>query len=249
MSVPYINIHTHRLPDYYDGIAEDNRQIIFLNCDYSDEIEDKDISVTPIYNNKPTDTNNQNLRNIYYSVGIHPWSSISAVNDEGFTTDCIKAMQQKLSMESVALIGESGLDSLRGANLEVQRQLFIHQIQLSETFHKPMIIHCVKAFPELLEIRKSTGASQLWIIHGYRNKNEQARQLMQNGIQISFGPRFNEGAMKLAWEKGMMWLETDESECPIQEMYRIASECLEVPIEQIKEQIIKQACQWLKINC
>ena len=246
MSVPYINIHTHRLADYYDGIEEDNRQVIFLNCDYSDEIEEKDISTTPTCSNNITVINGQDFRSTYYSVGIHPWSSISALNDEGFANECINAMQRKLSMESVALIGESGLDSLRGANLDVQRQLFIRQIQLSETYRKPMIIHCVKAFPELLEIRKTTGASQLWIIHGYRNKNEQARQLMQHGIQISFGPRFNEGAMKLAWEKGMMWLETDESDCPIQEMYRIASECLEVPIEQIKEQIVMQATNLLQ---
>jgi Tat protein secretion system quality control protein TatD with DNase activity len=46
------------------------------------------------------------------------------------------------------------LDKLH-PNFDLQKDVFLKQIDIAETQKKPIIIHCVKAYSELLEILKS----------------------------------------------------------------------------------------------
>lgn len=226
MTIPFIDIHTHKIPDFNENISSDiNKHIYILNKDFSDEIN--------------------NDSDFLYSIGVHPWNSISIVNDDKFIDDSIIAIKKKLSNHRIVFIGETGLDILRGADISLQRKLFIKQIHLSESTSKPLIIHCVKAFNDLIEIRKSTSAKQRWILHGYRNKNVQAQQLIQHGIELSFGSRFNEASMQVAWEERKMWLETDDSHCSIEEIYEKAATCLNVSVDEIKEDIYKRTSNML----
>lgn len=224
MTIPFINIHTHRIPKTCDEIDNEPSVIAIVNRDFSDEIE-------------------ENISGVLYSVGIHPWNSLNAAADPNFISEGIAAMKAKLSMNSIVFVGEAGFDALRGANIDIQRQLFLSQVQLSEELQRPLVIHCVKMLDELLSIHKQVKPRQKWILHGFRNKQEQAKQLMQRGIQLSFGPRFNEASMQVAWKAQKMWLETDDTDCTIEEVYSMASECLQVPVEEIKEQLNRQASQ------
>lgn len=229
MTIPFIDIHTHKIPSSECGDeVNSGTHIRIINKDFSDEINDN--------------------HNLFYSIGVHPWNSINIVNDEQFINRCIFTIKEKLTCQRIVFIGESGLDILRGADISLQRKLFIKQIHLSESTYRPLIIHCVKAFNDLIEIHKSTRAKQPWILHGYRNKNEQAKQLIQNGIQLSFGPRFNEASMQVAWQERKMWLETDDSSSTIEEVYEKASECLGVSVDEIKKDIYERAIILLKGN-
>lgn len=124
--------------------------------------------------------------NPWYSVGIHPW-------DTGVTTaQQIEKLRTMLADPRCVAVGECGLDSKHNPDtMDKQEQLFREQVMLAEQFHKPMIIHCVGAMDKLLRIKKEIRPTVPWIIHGFRGKPQQARQLTDKGIYLSLGKKYN----------------------------------------------------------
>lgn len=121
----------------------------------------------------------------YFSAGIHPWDT-SKVSSEDL------AWVESLSKDPrVVAIGEAGLDALRGASLPEQEAIFRRHVELSERAGKPLIIHAVRTLHHIIRLRKELRPSQRWIIHGFRGKPDLARQLLDAGIDISLGMRFN----------------------------------------------------------
>lgn len=118
----------------------------------------------------------------WYSVGIHPWDTDRQISDDTWTR-----LAERLSDPRVVAVGECGLDALRGGDAEIQEQIFLRHIELAEQAGLPLIIHCVRRFGRLMELRKAHGAGQ-WIVHGFRGKPELARQLAAMNIGISLGP-------------------------------------------------------------
>lgn len=177
------------------------------------------------------------------SIGVHPWQSVSINTDVDFIGKSMKEVEIKCRMLHVVMIGETGLDALRGADMNTQKQLFLKHIALSEQLGKPLIIHCVKAVDELLAIHKQQRPTQQWIIHGYRKNAQLAKQILQPGIALSFGPHSDAEAMKAAYEANALWLETDECEANIVDVYQMASELLSVSVDELKLNIYQRAVQ------
>ena len=147
------------------------------------------------------------------SVGIHPWH-IPAEWEETFA-----AIEAVAAEKNVVAIGECGIDKLRGAaETEIQKKVFLAHATLAEKVRKPMIVHCVKSFDEIIEIRKQMSPSQAWIIHGFRGKPQQARQLTGAGLYLSLGEHFNPMSAK-AVPLDRLFVESDESQRPISEIY------------------------------
>lgn len=92
-----------------------------------------------------------------------------------------------LSSPKLAAIGEAGLDTIRGPELKIQIKVFEKQAALSEKIAKPLIIHCVKAYHHLLQLKNLHQPTQPWIIHGFKGKTELAMQLINNGFYLSAG--------------------------------------------------------------
>lgn len=137
--------------------------------------------------------------------GIHPWKA-----EEEFV---VPDLSGKLA------IGECGLDGLRGPAMEVQEEVFVRQIRLSEELGKPLIIHCVKALDRLLRLRKELNPKQSWMFHGFRGKPQQLRSLLDAGFFISFGFQHNEESLRICPIDRLL-LETDDDEVhPIDEIY------------------------------
>src|SRR5690606_17966718 len=97
----------------------------------------------------------------FFSVGIHPWKAES-VHPEEYT----KLKELSMHPNCVA-IGEAGLDKLIGSSFEIQRKTFIEQALLAEELKLPLIIHCVKAWNELREIKRKLKPNIPWIYHGF----------------------------------------------------------------------------------
>ena len=161
----------------------------------------------------------------YYSLGIHPWNSISC----DVQMDRLKRLAAN---ERVVAIGETGIDKLRGPSLDEQLQLFIKQIEIAETVKKPLIIHCVKAWNELIEVRRHTKPLQPWIIHGYRGKPALTRQLVKEGFLFSIGYYFNEQSISLI-PLSSLFCETDDGEKTIEEVYLHLGKALNVNMEEL----------------
>lgn len=154
----------------------------------------------------------------YCSVGIHPWDVA-----EGWHVD-FERLKERVLLPQVVAIGECGLDKLRGGEWSLQMECFQAQIDLARMVGKPLILHCVKAVDEVM--RMCVGVK--CVFHGFRGKPELAKQLLGRGFDLSFGERFNVESLALAWQAGRMWLETDESELGIEEIYERAARALRI---------------------
>lgn len=150
--------------------------------------------------------------------GIHPWRA-----DEAFVSPDLA--------ERIA-IGECGLDGLRGPSMEVQEKVFLKQIALSEQYAKPLVIHCVKAFDLLLQLRREQHPAMPWMFHGFRGKPQQLHSLLDAGFFVSFGFRFNEESLRLCPLERLM-LETDEGERPIAELYNNVAEVRGIDVSSL----------------
>ncbi len=147
----------------------------------------------------------------YCSIGIHPWTASKT------TTETWTALEEAVCHPNVLAIGEAGLDKLAATDWNIQQETFIRQIRLSEAVGKPLIIHCVKAFNEVIRLKKEIKPCQPWIIHGFRNNLNIARQLMNEDIHLSLGEKYQtEVLMNIPLER--LLVETDESTLPIRDI-------------------------------
>ncbi|MEI6555418.1 MAG: TatD family hydrolase [Paludibacter sp.] len=152
-----------------------------------------------------------------FSIGIHPW------NAHEFSDNDFSELRKWLTDSRFVVIGECGLDKNSEAVLESQISVFKKHIILSEEFQKPLLIHCVGCFNDLMMLRKEMNPKQLWIIHGFRGKPELAQQILKSGCALSFGEYFNEESVRLT-PIDKLYVETDESSLPVEEIYgRIAT--------------------------
>lgn len=188
---------------------------------------------------------NNNLTGIYnmnygeippkslYSVGIHPQNIKTNLLEEQFAW-----LQQNITDNCFA-IGECGLDALVKIDREVQENVFLRQIIISNEVKKPLIIHCVKKFYEVISFKKK--AEQAMVIHGFNKKQSVAEDLLKNKFYLSFGKAvlYNlslQNTIKtVPIEK--LFLETDDADFEISELYLKVSEIKKISIEQLQIQV------------
>lgn len=157
----------------------------------------------------------------WFSVGIHPW----------YLEDWQKQWEV---LESLVLhpncvaIGECGLDKNISESIDNQVKIFEKHIVLSEKLQMPLVIHCVKAFSELISVKKKTQPRQTWIVHGFNKNQSVANLLINNGLKLSFGKFLlvNKNAQTVFKNipDGSYYLETDDSGVSISEIYKKAHE-------------------------
>ena len=192
------------------------------------------------HNNTPGDRAIFNSGTIYLagrsiSVGIHPWY----INENWKSELATIAGWAKAT--NVVAIGECGLDTLKSpAPAELQEEIFKAHTQLAEELHKPLIIHCVKAYDRLLALHKEMKPQQPWILHGFRGKPQLAKQLARAGLYISLGEQFNpDSAKAIPMEK--LFIETDESRLHITDIYATVAAAKGITAEQLALQIAANA--------
>lgn len=117
-----------------------------------------------------------------YSVGLHPWH-IKDSWDEGI----VNLIQHASSREEVAALGEAGLDRAIETPLEIQTEVLIPQLKIAEKAGKPVLIHCVRAYSEIIGIRNKYRLKVPWIFHSFTANLQIAGQLISHGCYLSFG--------------------------------------------------------------
>ena len=176
-----------------------------------------------------------------FSYGIHPWS----IRRDGLTPEASPLSDRGFGMavpSDLAAIGETGLDRLHPDTYDLQMEVFEQHILLSEQYQKPLIIHNVKATADILKLHKKHRPKQAWIIHGFNGSVEEARQLTDQKCYLSVGESIFYPNRKITKSISSipldyLFLETDTSEKTIQQIYEKAAELLNLPIDQLKEQI------------
>lgn len=170
-----------------------------------------------------------------YSVGIHPWHVSSDIHTE--------PIKKRLTHPAVIAIGEIGLDHVIDVQIEFQADLFVKQIQWARHLQKPIIVHCVHAYADILYIKKRYDKERPWIIHGFNSHPDMAKQLIDMNCYLSFGhflvtnEKTQDTFTDIPLER--VFLETDESPYSIQNIYNKAAEIKQISLSQLQKQLIK----------
>lgn len=172
----------------------------------------------------------------YYSIGIHPWYI-----DKERLEDDLQVMDSKVLDYNYLSIGECGLDKRIEIPFELQEEVFEKQLLLAQKHNKPIIIHCVAAFQEVIAIKKRLKITVPMIIHGFSKNKQVAKGLIDNGFYISFGkyllvnPELETVFQSIPNDR--FFLETDTVEEGIEEVYALAAKYKNWSIDELQQQI------------
>jgi len=185
--------------------------------------------IIDIYNQYPWNFINNNS---FYSIGIHP----IFINTDNINTD-LDEITTHLNDNKCVAIGEIGLDKLIAVDFNLQQNVFKQQLIIADQFKKPVIIHCVRAYQEILQIRKEMNLAIPFIFHGF-NKNEQLlQQILSNNCYPSFGKNLlNNPNLQAIFAKisdDNFFLENDDSQISIETIYQKAAELKNTTTEEI----------------
>ena len=139
----------------------------------------------------------------YTSLEYHPWNLPETFAPLSVTPE---------SLSNFTALGEIGLDRLRGPALDIQQQYLTALLQLASDCRKPVIFHCVRAFPELFALMKNF--SLPWAIHGFRGKVELLEEIWKRGGIVSFHPSIADNLPlleKLSSPQGKIAFESDDN--------------------------------------
>ncbi len=167
------------------------------------------------------------------SIGLHPWY----INSN--TEKVLELMQTMIQRTNVVAIGECGLDKNSAIPFEKQQQVFEQQILLAITFQKPLIIHCVRAFQEVLASLVKAKFHLPVIFHGYRKNWTLAKQLMDKGYYLSIGVHCLDGSQDEVVRNipfTHLFLETDTyTATEVATLYQYVAQVRSIPVEMLKQ--------------
>lgn len=172
----------------------------------------------------------------YYSIGIHPWY----IKEDRLEND-LRIIEEKLKIKNCLALGECGLDKRVEIPLEIQIQVFEKQLILAQKYQKPVVIHCVAAFQEIIAIKKKMKISVPMIVHGFSKNSQVAEQLITAGFYISFGkyllqnPSLKDVFLNIPDDR--FFLETDTIEEGIQQVYDLAAMYKNSTLKELQENI------------
>lgn len=211
-AIPFIDIHTH-----------------------PNRIESETIVVQNIY---PGDGFAAFSGRNFYSVGLHPWH-LKTLEENN---EMMEMVEDALEFDHVCFVGECGLDKKTELDFDEQLRVFKAHAIIAEEFKRPLIIHCVKSYNEILEIHKKVHPEMPWILHGYHGNIETTKQLGKRGILFSFGKsifsknsKSIESLKILPMEK--IFFETDEYDKDVEKIYERAAVLKNVSLDILKTEV------------
>jgi len=124
----------------------------------------------------------ERFNSVEFTIGVHPWyvsETDRDIKDKLINADNIGAIA----------IGEIGLDKkIQSPPFDLQQNIFELQLQYAVDVNKPVIIHCRRAFNELIESINRIGIPKKGgIVHAYSGSAELAEILIKKGLSFSMG--------------------------------------------------------------
>ena len=183
----------------------------------------------------------------YYSIGIHPWHIV----EERLAID-FAIIKKQLQDPNCLALGECGLDKRIETPFDIQISIFEQQLALAQQYNKPVVIHCVAAFEEVIAIRKKMKLTVPCIIHGFSKNEKVAQSLLSNGFYISFGKYLLQNpALEAVFRQvpeDRFFLETDTIQNGIEAVYDLAAKYKNMTVNQLQIEINKNVTTVFKIT-
>lgn len=174
----------------------------------------------------------------FYSIGIHPWYIV----EERIEAE-LQFIASKINEKGCLALGECGLDKRIEIPMDLQQLVFEKQLALADKYQKPIVIHCVAAFAELIAIKKRMNLSVPIIVHGFSKNEAVAKSLLDHGFYLSFGKYLLRNPDLESVFKSIpndrFFLETDTIEEGIQAVYAVAAQYKNINLETLQN-IIQQ---------
>lgn len=162
-------------------------------------------------------------------AGIHPWDA-----------------ERNLPMPDFSacdIVGETGLDYAKEVSREAQQELFLRHLTAAEKLEKPVVLHVVKSFEDVMITLKKHRLQGV-IFHGFIGSREQAQRAISEGYYLSFGdrslrsPRTREVIATIPIEK--LFCETDDNtEFSIEKIYQEVAALRAISHEELASEIEK----------
>lgn len=183
------------------------------------------------------------------SLGLHPWF-VEATSWQ----DAWENIEVLAKLPQVIAIGECGLDRQITLPIDFQIEIFQKHIHLAESLRKPLVIHCVRAFAELIALKKSSKSSVPWIIHGFHKKMEVFQQLLKHDFYFSFGTAILSDRSPVIQAianvpDGRFLLETDDrQDISIKQIYDRTATLRQVSLETLQTQLLETYHQLTRLS-
>lgn len=120
---------------------------------------------------------------IYAAVGWHPVDAIY------LTDELFDQLKEQLNHSKVVAVGECGLDYHWDTSpVDIQKEVFVKQIQLAKEINKPLIIHTRDSIQDTYDILKENRVDVIGgVMHCYSGSIEMARSFINLNFKISLG--------------------------------------------------------------
>lgn len=178
----------------------------------------------------------EEIPNMVCSAGIHPWYIDHDLEKQYFI------LAETAQQANVIAIGECGLDKICNTPWDTQLEVFVHQIQLANELRKPLIIHCVRAYEEVLYTLKQQKIQVPVLFHGVNKKYHLIESLLQQGYYIGLGAFILNGHHDVTIKTidlDKIFLETDNISTNIVDIYSYFCRVRNITIEQLQHQVIQ----------
>lgn len=161
-------------------------------------------------------------------VGLHPWHTATG------------KIPLREELSDADAVGEIGLDKACGVDFELQKRCFEAQLKLAVEGQKPVVLHTVRAFEEVMTTLKQYPLRAV-IFHGFIGSREQAERALRAGYYLSFGARTAASPKSIealrATPLDRLFVESDEDPTPIEKRYEEVAALRGVTIAQLRTSV------------
>lgn len=122
--------------------------------------------------------------NVYVSFGIHPHEAQHATEED------FNKLETLIASEKCIAVGEIGLDyHYDFSPRDIQRAVFIKQLDIAVKHNKPVIIHCRSAYEEMITLLKKYEKLPKGVLHCYSGTPQEAKIYTEMGFLLGIdGP-------------------------------------------------------------
>lgn len=162
-------------------------------------------------------------------AGIHPWDAAKG--------------HELPDLAVCDIIGETGLDFACDVDREAQRRLFEWHLCEAERLRKPVVLHVVKSFEEVMSTLAKHKIEGV-VFHGFIGSTEQAVRTIDRGYYLSFGERSLRSAKSRRVAEQIpldrLFCETDDNpDIAIEQVYANIATLRGIGVEELAEQLIQ----------
>lgn len=124
-------------------------------------------------------------KELYATVGISP-NDVDYLNTQEDIIKSVEEIENIINNKKVVAVGEIGLDYYwNKENKELQKEMFIKQIDLANKYNLPIVIHTRDAYLDTIQILKEHTVQRKGIFHCCPLNRELVKDALELGFYIS----------------------------------------------------------------